>query len=173
MWLDLCLCICLGLGLGLCVFIYIFGSCACKPRSLTIGWYRSYGFRSLSMSWTISCTRWLGLNVSAISVSKVYALVFAHISLTIGWSHSCGPFRFLPRSKTICKYLSPLDGLIHVVPSDFCPGLRQFANISHHWIVSFMWSQVQVPGWWSLWYPLVLPPRVKFYIQAQKTGFLI
>ena len=149
MWLDLCLCICAGLCLGLCVFIYIFGSCACKPRSLTIGWYRSYGFRSLSMSWTISCTRWLGLNVSAISVSKVYALVFAHISLTIGWCHSRGPFRFLPRSETICKYISPLDCLIHVVPG---PGARLVITV----------VAAGPPTWGKI-----------IYIQAPKTGFYI
>ena len=124
-----------GLCLGLCVLMYFsvpFNPCACKPRSLTLGWSCSYvSFSFLPSSWTISCTRWLGLDIYAMSVS---------------WS--------------FCKYVSPLDGLVYMVPSGFCFGLRQFANISHHWMVSFMWSQVQVPGWWSLWYPLVLPPGI-------------
>ena len=52
---------------------------------------------------------------------NVCVLVFLQICLTIGWSRSYSSFRFLLRSKTICKCHSPLDGLIHVVPG---PGAR-------------------------------------------------
>ena len=47
--------------------------------------------------------------------------------------------------------------------SQTCHRYRQLetVDITHHSIVSFIWSQVQVPGWWSLWYPSVLPPSQK------------